>query len=146
MQEESGRQQSSHEIPEIDDRIEAVQLAGVVKTKKNKRSQAENIKVARLLRTAAAEIHEQPDNQVGEADQVLVNHRPIHRHFAHDHVADRHPNAAPLYHIIRVAPDAEPHQYLGNVNGPVNFDSVDLEQAVARMDESLCSRTAGLHI
>ena len=77
MQKKSRREQTGQHVAEQDDRIEAVQLAGVVERRKDERNQTEHVKMPRLLRRSAAEVDEQPDDQISHADQILIDHRQV---------------------------------------------------------------------
>ncbi len=84
VQEDSRRKNSGRDIAEIDYLIEGVQLAGEVEAEKNKRSQAQYIKVHGSWRADPAIVDKQPDQQVGHANRVLVIDRPIDDYLADD--------------------------------------------------------------
>ncbi len=115
MQEQSRRQQARAHVPEVDDLIESVELAGVMKTEEHERSQTENIEMQRLLRTAPAEIHEQPDNEVRRAHQVLIHHGPVQRNLAHDYFSDIEFQVAALDVVRSREPGRQVSQDLGHV-------------------------------
>src|SRR5205085_10223493 len=110
-------EQTGGEIAVIDDLVERVQLPGVVKAKVDKRREAENIEVLRLLGAAAAEVNEQANDEVGEADRVLVHHCAIEGNLANDHVLDRDFYTIANNVVGATLPHAQPGQSLRNVEG-----------------------------
>src|SRR5260370_11854102 len=119
VQEDSRRKNSSRDVAEIDYLIEGVQLAGEMEAEKNKRSQAQHIKVNRSWRADPSIVDKQPDQQVGHAHRVLVINRPVNHHLADDDLC-RELDRAPAQHVIGFSPDHDVLQASGNIDGFVN--------------------------
>ena len=133
MQEHGRRDQPGHQIAEVDDLIERIQVAGVVEAEKNEGGQAENIEVPRLVRAAAPEIDEQPDQQVCRAHHDTGT-PPRGPGAARATTRWLDFDAAALDLVLRLAPRPDAHQHLGHVGGLLDGDAVDGEQAVADVD------------
>ena len=95
----------------------------------------------RLVGAAAAEIDEQPDDQVGEAHHVLVDDRPIERHLADDQSLDGYPDAAANHGVVGLIPEADSGQDLGDLDGLLDRDAADLGEPVAFVDSGFRPRT-----
>ena len=145
MQEQGGRQEARHQVPEINHLVEIVELAGVVKAQRDEAGQAQNIKVPGLLRAAPPEVDEQPDDQVRGPHRVLVDDRPVQRLLRH-HQGRRQFHAAALQPVLRPAPRADPHQHLGHIRGLLDLDPVDVQQAVGAVDPGIQARTRRFHV
>ncbi len=140
MQEHGRRHQAGGQVAEINDLVECIELPGVVEAKEHERGQAQNIKVPRLLRAAAAEINEQADHQVGKSDQVLVGDGQIQGHFPHDDSGvEVHAAAADVIDGLAPRPDA--HQHLSDVGGILDGNSVDQRQPITGMHPGIGSAT-----
>ena len=107
-------QDAGHHVAEINDLIEGIQLTGVMETGENKRSQAKNVEVLRLVCATAAKINKQSNNQVGHSDHVLIRDGPILGNFA-DNDRGFEIHAAPMHDIFGLIPGADPHQHLRNL-------------------------------
>jgi len=151
MQEQGRRQQARNHIADVDRRVEGVQLAGVVERVEDEARQAQQVEVQRLRSAVAAEEHEQPDDQVGRADQVLPVERAVAVGVGHDHFGGDFDPAA-LQRVDGLAPDAGPEQQLHHVDGLAHgdrgrvLDGGDPQQDIAAADAGAVGGPAGLHI
>src|SRR5580704_15370652 len=82
MQEQRGSQKPSHYIPQVDDLVEIVQLAGIVEGRQDETCQAQEIEMQRPRRISAPEIYKQADRQVYRAHGVLIENGRVAFSFA----------------------------------------------------------------
>src|SRR5262245_24832776 len=113
MQKYRWSQQAGGHIREVDHLVERVQLAGVMERREDERDQAENVKVQRLVRTAAPEIDEQPDHQVGDSYQIKIGNSRIFGHFSDDQRGFEL-DAPSRDLVLGLVPRADTYQQLGN--------------------------------
>src|ERR1022692_2476609 len=64
MQEQRGSQEPSHQVPQVHDLIEIVQLARIVESEQDKAGHTQDEKVLGARSASPPEIHEQTDGQV----------------------------------------------------------------------------------
>src|SRR5215469_12781844 len=102
-----------------------------MKREEDKRGQAEDIKVARLLGTAAAEIDKQTDDEVSEADKVLIDDGAIERHLTDDDVFDREFDAAADDGVGGLLPGTDGREDFGDLDGVLDGKAVDGGEAIA---------------
>ena len=140
VQEYGWGQEPGRDISVVDHLVEAVQFPGVVETEIDEGGQAKNIEVLRLVGAAAAEVYEQPDDQVGEADHVLVDHRPIERHLTDNQSLNGYPHAAADDGVVGFVPEADSGQYLGYLDSLPDRAAADFREAVAFVDAGFRSR------
>src|ERR1700676_5475683 len=142
MQEDGGRQDASGDIPPIDHLVEGVELAGEVETGKDKRSQAENVKVYRAWRADPAIVYEQSNQQVDYANHILVVHRAVDDGLAHDYVRGELYVAA-ADQILGLVPNDRVLEGFSDIGRGINRGSGDLHQDVAIADSGIFGFAAG---
>src|SRR5215813_8773783 len=98
----------------------------------------------RLIRAAAPEINEKPDQQIRAAHQILVDQNAIQRLLSH-HEADRDFDASALHAIRRLQPRADANQHLRDILGLLDGYAFDGQHAVAGMDSCIRSGSACFH-
>jgi hypothetical protein len=145
MQKYRGSQQSRDQVAVGDDFVEGVELPGVMETEEDERGQAEDIKVPRLMRAAAPEVHEQADDQIRGANHVLVNHGALEGRFSHQHARIDF-NSTRDQVVARPTQRAYPHQDFGNIDGLADLDVLDRKQPVARVNSCIRRRTSRSHV
>ena len=146
MQEDGGREQAGGHVAEVHHLVEGVELARVVESQEDERSQAENVKVLCFVRAAAPEIDEQADDQVRKADRVLIQHGAIHRHLADNQALNGDLDAAAHHQVVGLLPDPYIHQRLGDFYGFADIQAPDTLQAVALVDAGFAGRAVGRNI
>ena len=87
-----------------------------------------------LVGAATAKINEQPDDQVGEAHQVLIENRPVHGDFRDDHLGDQNLDRAAGDAIVGASPRHQASQDFGDVNGVRDGFSADRDEMVANLN------------
>ena len=142
MQEQRRRQEPGDQIPQVNDLVEIVQLAGVVEREQDEAGQAQQEKVQGARGAAAAEVHEQPDRQIHGADRVLIEDGGIAFGLADDDVA-RHFDAVVQDLVLDLLPGAEARQNGGDIERAFDRQVGDRDQAVAFMDSGLLAGTSG---
>ena len=145
VQEDGGREQAGGDVGKVDELVEIVELAGVVETGQDERNQAEDVEMAGLGCVQPAEINEQSDGQVGDADNVLVETGRIGYRLADDHLGfGFHVMAAE--DVLGAGVGAQPDQDLGDLDGAFDGRAVDADQNVARADAGVFGRTVALDV
>src|SRR5579871_160473 len=118
-------------------------MAGVMKTEKDERSQAKDIKMLSLMGAAAAKINEQTDKKVSRPYKVLINAGTIDGDFPHHHVINVEIDAVARNRINGFFPSTHPDQRLGDFDGFADRQAIDQFQLVARAQSGLRSFTGG---
>src|ERR1700733_11091082 len=135
VHEHGGLQQQRHHVAPVNDPVEGIQLAAVMKTIQDERDQAKNVEMNGARRVPAAHENEQADKEVKEPEdaQIVFNRRRIflrgsdHRRFKGAAVAEQ------LVADFRPGTDVEEHA--GDVGramdrNPANgFDNIPLADA-----------------
>src|SRR6266852_1135871 len=116
MDENHRREHTGGYISPIDQLVEIIQFASVVEAKEDERDQTENVKVLCFIGTAAPEVNEQSNREVGEPDKVEVVHRRVWLDVGDD---DRHLDfdAATPHQIIGFVPRPDANQDLCDIEG-----------------------------
>ena len=142
MQEQCGRQESRHQISQINDFVEIVQLARVVEREQDEAGHAQDEKVQRARSASAAEVDEQSDGQIHGADRVLIKDGGIALGLADDDVAGDL-DAVVQNLVLDFFPGAEPRQHRRDIQRALDGEVGDRNQAVALMDSGLLAGTSG---
>src|SRR6185436_3411771 len=141
MHEDHRSEHARHDVAPVNQLVEIVQLACVVKGAENKSNQAENIEVLCFLRAATPEINEQPNCEVGYANKVQVVYGGVTRHFAHNE-RRLNINALVPHQVVALAPCTQSHKDFGHVQRVRDQSAVDTDQEVARPDSCFRGWTA----
>src|SRR5262249_4698062 len=145
VQKHGWRYESRHQVSEIDHLVEIVELARVVKAKRNETRQAQNVEVLRLLGAAAPEVDEETDDQVCRSHGILIDHGPFQRLFRHhQHGGEFH--AAALQAVFRPAPWSDCYQDFLDVRCPLNLNPIDIQQPVCGMNSRISPRAGRLYV
>src|SRR5579862_1376285 len=146
MDEKRGLQHPRRFVGPVDDVVERIQLAAVMKAVKNKRDQAENVEMHRSRRIPPARENEESNEQVkngGDAQVILDAERLFLRRGDQRHFERL--IAAPDF-VLYFAPDAGVEQQAGDVGGAVDGRSVDGKDEVALLNSGLLGGRSGGHI
>ncbi len=141
MEEKRGRQPPGDQISPVDDLVEVVELAGVVKAGKDEGDQAEQEEVPRLLRAAAAKIYKEPDGEIGRPHQILKIDRRIVRGLAHDDFGGEL-DAVSAHDIVLRRPGAHARQNARDIQSLCNRGGVDPDQHVAGVEAGFLGASA----
>ena len=99
----------------------------------------------RFVSAAAAEVYKKSNEEIGAANQILINDGSIERLFS-DQQGGLEFDAAALQPVLGLAPGADADQDFGNVGGLLNLDTVDIEQMVAGMDARGHAGAVGFYV
>ncbi len=142
MQKQGRLQDSGGDVAPINGPVEVVQLAGVLEGIGNERYQAENIEVGGSRRSPAAQQHVKPDAKVNKRNQAQPVVKGMIRGDQNHAGIER--NRLPDQGIRGFGPDAGAVELALQPRHALNFLPIDRDQLVARLDATLCTRSAGV--
>ncbi len=102
--------------------------------------------MAGALGAAPAEVDKQPDDEICDTDDVLIDHYAIFGHFTDDEAIGIELNTCPQEVVISLSPRFDGGQYGGHIGFFLDSDIVDAEELIAGVDEGVIGWTASTDV